>query len=279
MAMSQTWTAGQRSRPSERERIRRAVIVAVRAALGSMALVLVVRRLSGGIERLPGPSVACILATLAAIASLGLMLLRRKSAAKDGMQQIVDGVVVLIPPFAMGVALMPAASTAGICYLAALFAVTSAAFLKLDGSERGQSGGLFAGSERSPLPFGPDFPAEENSVEPPAGALANRPLQWMSRTLGDDGREYVEGTVAVHFAADQKQATAHLAFCPPLAELPEVECEVLDESDVRVKTGAVYPYGVRIEARRTGAIDRPETVQVGYTASARQGALEETAGG
>lgn len=89
-----------------------------------------------------------------------------------------------------------------------------------------------------------------------------------SAELGD----FVEGCLRIELAAGQAHHTAHVTFCPPFDEPPEVSCESLDDPTVRIKVAAVFRHGVRLEIRRS----HPESqavIELGYaafTGNARQ---------
>jgi hypothetical protein len=100
------------------------------------------------------------------------------------------------------------------------------------------------------------------------GKSPDPPLQWMQRRLSEDGLcETVEGEFTAAFAAGQKQAVVHLAFCPPLPSVPELECEPLDGADVRWKLAVAQPYGVRIDVHRGGALDSPAEIRLAWFAT------------
>ena len=81
----------------------------------------------------------------------------------------------------------------------------------------------------------------------------------LERILDDHGGEMVEGTIQVFFEVGQKRAHLHVPFSPPLAGLPEVECEPTSDDQVRLKVAVRQPYGVRIEARRAEASESLRT--------------------
>lgn len=81
----------------------------------------------------------------------------------------------------------------------------------------------------------------------------------LERILDDHGGEMVEGTIQVFFEVGQKRAHLHVPFSPPLAGLPEVECEPTSDDEVRLKVAVRQPYGVRIEARRAEASESLRT--------------------
>jgi len=91
--------------------------------------------------------------------------------------------------------------------------------------------------------------------------------QWMSRSQVA-GFDVAEGSFRVRFAASQRLAPVHLPFSPPLADIPEFECESADGSDLRFRTTAVHAYGIRIEVSRSAECDDEAVVEVSWMASA-----------
>jgi hypothetical protein len=75
----------------------------------------------------------------------------------------------------------------------------------------------------------------------------------LERIRDEHGGEMIEGTIKVFFEQGQKRAHLHVPFSPPLAGLPEVECEPTGDDPIRLKVAVRQPYGVRIEARRAEA--------------------------
>ena len=96
----------------------------------------------------------------------------------------------------------------------------------------------------------------------------------MERLKDDLGGEMIDGTIHLSFKVGQKRAHLHVPFSPPLAGLPEVECEAIRDDSVRCKVAVRQPYGIRIEARRSDASQALDT-DIGfaavYTPSARRG--------
>ena len=89
--------------------------------------------------------------------------------------------------------------------------------------------------------------------------------QWMSRRVTDDG-ELVEGWLRVEFSASQREATAHVSFCPPLSSPPEIETEDLDGTDLEIRVGTAFPFGARLTVRRSGSTTQPHSARVGFVA-------------
>ena len=74
-------------------------------------------------------------------------------------------------------------------------------------------------------------------------------LQRLVRVREEDGVEAVRATLLAEFVAGQRQATLHVAFCPPLVRVPVIEMEVVDEAEAELKVGAAYCHGARVEVR------------------------------
>lgn len=90
--------------------------------------------------------------------------------------------------------------------------------------------------------------------------------QWMTRRQDADG-EAIEGTVRVEFAPGQREAIAHVTFCPPLATVPDVELECVDGEDWQLKSESALPYGLRIQIRRSTAVTLAQSGIVAYLAT------------
>jgi len=88
---------------------------------------------------------------------------------------------------------------------------------------------------------------------------------WQRRLTLPEG-DVIEGEVQVAFAAGQKEATIHLAFCPPLAVAPEIHAEDALGGDLDIRTETSHPFGARLSVRRSANWDQPETHQLAYSA-------------
>jgi hypothetical protein len=82
---------------------------------------------------------------------------------------------------------------------------------------------------------------------------ARRPAELrLERRMTAEGLDEIEGTAEARFAPGQKHCTLHIAFCPPFGARPTIELTAGSSLDAHVKAAAVYPYGVRIDVRRSG---------------------------
>jgi hypothetical protein len=89
--------------------------------------------------------------------------------------------------------------------------------------------------------------------------------QWMSRRVTDDG-ELIEGWLRIEFPAGQREATAHVSFCPPLSGPPEIETEDLDGADLEIRVGTAFPFGARLTVRRSGSTSQSHSARIGFVA-------------
>ena len=74
-------------------------------------------------------------------------------------------------------------------------------------------------------------------------------MQRVVRVREEDGSEAVQATLVAEFVAGQRQATLHVAFCPPLDRVPVIEMAVVDGVEAELKAGVAYCHGARIEVR------------------------------
>jgi len=115
-------------------------------------------------------------------------------------------------------------------------------------------------------------PARQAADNQPASANASatddRGAEWqrLSRLTTPHGQELIEGWVSVDFAAGQRTAQAHLAFCPPLRGTPEMHLEQIDGPAARIKAAQVLPFGVRLELKLDQPTEEPAQVVVQYSA-------------
>ncbi|MGD9644598.1 MAG: hypothetical protein AB7U73_02735 [Pirellulales bacterium] len=90
------------------------------------------------------------------------------------------------------------------------------------------------------------------------------------RQLGHDGRQQVDGWLRCDFEPGQRTAVAHVAFCPPLPTLPNVEARLVTPSaaDGACKVAELYAHGARFEVRLSTPPRAATTARVEFTAIA-----------
>jgi hypothetical protein len=119
--------------------------------------------------------------------------------------------------------------------------------------------------EPAPL-LGPAFGLITASLaEPEADGQVT---QQLTRSRADDGSEVLAGWLRLAFEPGQRQATAHLAFCPPFAQVPELDVRQIEGPAARVKTGQVLPYGARLEVKLNVAAEHPLDIRLRFSARA-----------
>ena len=75
-----------------------------------------------------------------------------------------------------------------------------------------------------------------NNAVPPEGVV-----QQLTRSRAANGTEEISGWLRTSFAAGQRTASVHVAFCPPLGATPELSVEQIDGPEARIKTAQVLP--------------------------------------
>ena len=73
--------------------------------------------------------------------------------------------------------------------------------------------------------------------------------QQLVRRRGAEGEEVVVGQVRMRFAAGQRTAEGHVAFCPPFSRRPEVEFEATSGPAARIELGQVLPLGAQVRCK------------------------------
>lgn len=106
----------------------------------------------------------------------------------------------------------------------------------------------------------------------PSGSSRNPPavtLQQLTRTRTADGVETVRGTLVAEFAPAERLAVLYVAFCPPLEQVPKVDCEVVAGPLCEVKVAQIFHQGTRIEASLLRASTTAVHVKISIVASER----------
>lgn len=107
-------------------------------------------------------------------------------------------------------------------------------------------------------------PAVARSVPP-----AEQTLQELTRLRASDGVETIRGTVVAEFAANERTAIVHVAFCPPFERLPTVEARRIAGPACEVKITQILHQGVRLEVRLTRASTAAEHAKLEFVANDR----------
>jgi hypothetical protein len=112
------------------------------------------------------------------------------------------------------------------------------------------------------------MPARRSSPAMGPDSLATL-VQRLSRSRTADGCETIRGSLVAEFAAGERTAVLHVAFCPPFERLPTVESEIAEGPACELKLAQILHQGCRFEARLARASTRPERVTIEFVATER----------
>lgn len=110
----------------------------------------------------------------------------------------------------------------------------------------------------------------DDSEAPSPHFVAGNVSQQLTRAH-EATTEVVYGYLRADFAVGERHQTLHVAFCPPLAGVPEVEICQVEGPEVAVKTTLVEAHGARVELRRSGSLDEEISVVLEINAAAESG--------
>jgi len=110
--------------------------------------------------------------------------------------------------------------------------------------------------------------AKVRSAPPANGdATTEQVLQRLTRVRTVDGHEAISGTLLAEFAPGERNATLHVAFCPPFETLPNLEAQIADDSEASVKVTQVLHNGAQLEVRLPEPADETIAVEVEFFAT------------
>jgi hypothetical protein len=230
-------------------------VLAIGAVLAAFALLIVVRRLAGALER-PAPA-AVLLGTavvIGAFAYLGRRLWRaaRSPLGADAGETWSDPLVAWGP----SVCLM--LLTFGLSWPLGRFIdwliwpplwiadfVWRVRFLANVPRRRHDMAKL----RRAGPATEPGQDAGVNLDEPQTALDEHVVLQRLTRFRDPHGRESLSGSLRAEFAPGERTVQIYVSFCPPFDGSPTVEVEQSEGSPARITVGHVRPHGARIEVR------------------------------
>jgi hypothetical protein len=89
----------------------------------------------------------------------------------------------------------------------------------------------------------------ELKIAKPQAALQAEQIQHLVRSRYVDGAETVHATLRADFVSGQRTATVYVGFCPSLASRPELTVEVASGPAAEFKIVQAFPHGARIDVR------------------------------
>ncbi len=263
--------------------------------LNLIALIVFGRWLAGAFSGEPSAGVLCAAATVIAVSGLGSYAVFQQLdfRGEHWLWGALPAFLTLFPSMVLLVVIPGSAATAW-WFAATLLCLTVAAVFTLETAVRHRQHLALAIQETEPAPLPNESPGDTDidvqleqrlagtlsavgldQVEHPWQALGV--TQWMTRSDANDGSVSVEGVTVADFAAGQNRASVHVTFCPPLPDSPQVECEAVDGTDVRIKVAAVFPHGARIDLTRPAHDKQPIQVALGYFAHVERKKTAEAA--
>jgi hypothetical protein len=149
-----------------------------------------------------------------------------------------------------------AASFAGGCLLSLLILGGSVAM-----AVRNEDADTFAGSsEQSPSvsafasSMGTTPPATVAEPDPGIAESSPENVDQSWRRWHENNEDVLEGSVRVAFEPGQATAIVHIPVQPAMAACPQVECEPVEDSPIRISADPIFPYGVRLVCRRSEGV-------------------------
>lgn len=254
-----------------------------RLALGSLgglvaALGLLVagRRLCCGLS-VPPPWPAGLLsgALAAGMAAAWRWAWQVETRAAAGRITFLRRALPALVPLSWGLALsLPPASARGLAGFWSLVVVEEIWGWLVAGRQQYRRGSAPPGQRaENHVPPASSRPAAVHApFVPPPGMLElageGEVIEQLTRCRLADGREQIAGWLAVRFAPGQRSDCLHVAFCPPFARSPELQLTQLEGPPVRIKTGQLQPYGVRLDLKLADTARAAERVVLGFAARA-----------
>lgn len=113
-----------------------------------------------------------------------------------------------------------------------------------------------------------EFEEESKIAKPQAdrqAALGADQVQQIVRSRDVSGAETVHATLRADFVPGQRTATVYLGFCPPLASRPEIAIEA--EADAEFKIVQAFSHGARIDVRLVSTAVEAMSVVLNVTAT------------
>jgi len=261
----------------------------VRAGLGMLAVLLTLlvgllvwRRAAGGFNApLDAGSLFVLGGVLAS--AWGAMLACESRLRAGGDWRVLGGIagatVMLLVVWSVSI---PGTGWLGIVGLAALPAVAllGGALLPFERVDSGPfvaglRGWIHAKSEHRAVQL-PMVGTRWRGRRAPRGnrAGSSEVIQRLVRRIEKDGSERIEAELTVRAAAGERVVQAHVAFCPPLARLPDVEVEQVSGPSAELRIGQRLAHGVRVECKLTRPMRKGDLVRIRLTARSKTGPAE-----
>jgi hypothetical protein len=110
-----------------------------------------------------------------------------------------------------------------------------------------------------------DPPRQARESAATAQAPASNVTQQLVRKREGDA-DTITGVLRTEVSAGERTCSLHVAFCPPLATSPQLQCEQIEGPAANITLGEVQSYGARIDVRLLRTTSQPATLAVEFYA-------------
>jgi hypothetical protein len=104
-------------------------------------------------------------------------------------------------------------------------------------------------------------------VDLDADGDAEKVLQNLTRVRTAAGHDAIRGTLIAEFEPGARQTTLHIAFCPPFERLPEIDANLVDDSDAELKLTQAFHHGAQFEVRLPEEAEEIMSVELEFYAT------------
>lgn len=91
-------------------------------------------------------------------------------------------------------------------------------------------------------------------------------IQQLTRIRQADGSDLLYGHLRAVWQPGEKSQAVHVAFCPPFSGTPQLDVGQVDGPQVQIKVAQLLPYGVRLEVRLAHVTQTPTSALLEMTA-------------
>lgn len=93
-------------------------------------------------------------------------------------------------------------------------------------------------------------------------------IQQLTRVVAD-GRESIHALLKADIAPLDRLAVVHIAFCPPLSDQPELSAHAPDCEDAEIRLTQTESFGARLEVRLPAVSESPRSLLIEILGSAK----------
>jgi hypothetical protein len=261
-----SWSNPSRRMPLLRNRVSNGAALALSLAMALPAAFLLCRRLAGSLTAPCSVPLLIGVGLIAVAAAVAVQLLNQTARSRGSTAQWLS--LLAMPAVAMAISL-PGSSTFGLSVL----------WLTVGGGEIGLWQ-LRKNRRMNPTPDVLDISGRSNSVVPtphdvvafdsssPPSVLQHdaTATQKLIYHRAATGAASVAGWLQAQFAAGQRTAILHVAFCPAFEQPPTVEAELVDGPLGDVRPTLVLPWGIRWEVKLDSPAPAPTAATIEFIA-------------